>query len=224
MDATPKILISAQDGFMLTAHFAPARGERRGGVIVIQEIFGVTDHIKAMCARFAAAGYDALAPGLFERIDRTFHAEHDEMGIAKGRAAVADTPWDQVRDDVQAAIDQLKEAGPVFAVGFCWGGAAAWLAACRCTGLSGAAGFYGRLINQLISEKPRVPTILHYGRTDPAIPMIMVDEVRSRHRDVGVHLYDAGHGFCREGSSDFDRQSSELAIERTCAHFAACGG
>jgi carboxymethylenebutenolidase len=219
MDAIPKILISAYDGFMMTAHFAPAQGERRGAVIVVQEIFGVTDHIKAMCDRFAAAGYDALAPGLFERIDRTFHCAPDAHGVAKGRAAVEDTPWDQVADDIQAGVDKFRDQGPVFIAGFCYGGAVAWLAASRCQGLRAASCFYGRLINQMLDAPPKIPTILHYGVHDPAIPMPMVEEVRARYLEGHIHLYDAGHGFCREGSSDFNQGARDLAMARTLELF-----
>jgi carboxymethylenebutenolidase len=217
----PLVLISPHDGFMMTAHFSRAVGPRRGGVVVLQEIFGLTDHIRAMCDRFADAGYDALAPGLFERIDRTFHASHDTDGIAKGRAAVNASPWAQVHDDVQAAIDKLRaDGGPVFVTGFCYGGAVAWLAAARCTGLSGASCFYGRLINELLDDAPKVPTILHYGAHDGAIPLTMVDDVRAHYPALACHVYEAGHGFCREGSSDFDAAARDLSMERTLSMFA----
>ncbi len=211
-------LTSAHDGFTLTAHRVEAIGPRRGGVVVIQEIFGVSDHVRERCATFAAAGYDAIAPSLFDRIEPGFAAGLDAAGFAKGKDAVATSPWPQVMADVQAAIDAL--AAPVFITGFCYGGAVAWLAAARCTGLAAASGFYGRLINTLLGEAPRVPTILHYGSRDAAIPMTAVDEVRARFPEIGVHLYDAGHGFCRAGSPDYDAAACALATQRTLAHFA----
>ena len=202
-------LTSAHDGFTLTAHRVEAIGPRRGGVVVIQEIFGVSDHVRERCATFAAAGYDAIAPSLFDRIEPGFAAGLDAAGFAKGKDAVASSPWPQVMADVQAAIDAL--AAPVFITGFCYGGAVAWLAAARCTGLAAASGFYGRLINTLLGEAPRVPTILHYGSRDAAIPMSAVDEVRARYPEIGVHLYDAGHGFCRAGSPDYDAAAHWIA-------------
>ena len=145
-------LTSAHDGFTLTAHRVEAIGPRRGGVVVIQEIFGVSDHVRERCATF-----DRIEPG--------FAAGLDAAGFAKGKDAVASSPWPQVMADVQAAIDAL--AAPVFITGFCYGGAVAWLAAARCTGLAAASGFYGRLINTLLGEAPRVPTILTGSRVSP---------------------------------------------------------
>lgn len=212
-------LRSTHDGFTLGAHLVPARGARRGGVVVIQEIFGVSAHVRERCDAFAAAGYDALAPSLFDRLERGFQAPLDPAGLARGRAAVEASPWPQVVADVQAAIDAL--APPVFITGFCYGGAVTWLAAARCTGLTAASAFYGRLINSLLDDAPRVPVVLHYGRRDPSIPAAAVDEVRARYPELPVHLYDAGHGFCRQGSPDFDAAACALATERTLAWFAA---
>lgn len=212
-------LRSSHDGFAVGAHRVDARAARRGGVVVIQEIFGVSDHIRERCDVFAAAGFDAIAPSLFDRIERGFAAPLDAAGLQKGRAAVEASPWAQVAADVQAAIDAL--APPVFVTGFCWGGAVTWLAAARCRGLTAASAFYGRLINQLLDDAPRVPIILHYGRRDPSISPAAVDEVRARYPEIPIHLYDAGHGFCRAGSADHDAASCALATERTLALFGA---
>lgn len=212
---------SAADGFDLPVWRLAAQGPRKGGVVVIQEIFGITDHIKAMCVRFADAGYEALAPSLYDRVEANFHAGHDADGFAKARAAIDKTPMKQVAADVQACIDAL--APPVFATGFCYGGAISWLAASRCTGLSAASGFYGRMINMILKDAPNIPIILHYGKNDGAIPQSMVDEVHGAYPAVPIHMYDAGHGFCREGSSDFDAPSRDLAMQRTLAHFEANG-
>jgi carboxymethylenebutenolidase len=220
---TPIVLINADDGFMLQARFESAQGERRGAVIVAQEIFGLTAHIDDMCARFAAAGYDALAPGLFERIERDFLAPMDAEGIAKGRAAVEATPWAQAVGDVQAAIDWIaaRGGGAIHVTGFCYGGAAAWAAAGRCAGLTAASCFYGRLITSLLDTAPQVPTILHYGAQDAAIPITDVDAVRAAFPEIPVHIYEAGHGFCRRDSADFAPAACAAAVGRTIAHFEA---
>ena len=212
-------LRSTHDGFTLGAHHVAAHGPRRGGVVVIQEIFGVTDHVRERCDAFAAAGYEAIAPSIFDRVERGFLAPLDGDGLARGRAAVEASPWPQVAGDVQAAIDAL--APPVFVTGFCYGGAVTWLAAARCTGLAAASAFYGRLINQLLDDAPKVPIVLHYGAKDPSIPPAAVDEVRARYPEIPVHLYDAGHGFCRQGSADYHAESCALATERTLAFFAS---
>jgi carboxymethylenebutenolidase len=211
-------LRSVHDGFLLGAHQTRARGARRGGVVVIQEIFGVSEHIRERCEVFAAAGYEALAPSLFDRIEPDFLAPLDPEGFERGRAAVAACPWPQVAGDVQAAIDALEP--PVFVTGYCYGGAVAWLAAARLGGLTAASAFYGRLINTLLDEAPRVPIELHYGARDASIPPEAVAEVRARHPSVPVHMYDqAGHGFCRRGSADHHEPSCRLATERTLALF-----
>jgi carboxymethylenebutenolidase len=122
-------LKSAIDGFELSALSARPAGKPIGGVVVLQEIFGLTAHIGESCALFADAGYAALAPGLFDRVEHGFHAEHDQDGIAKGVKAVMSSPWPQVVADVQAAIDALPK--PCYVTGFCYGGAATWMAAAK---------------------------------------------------------------------------------------------
>jgi carboxymethylenebutenolidase len=212
-------LRSKHDGFELGAYRAAARGERRGSVVVIQEIFGVSAHIKERCDMYAAAGYDAIAPSIFDRIEKGFQAPLSPEGTVRGRAAVEASPVPQLIADVQAAIDAM--APPVFITGFCYGGAVAWLAAARCSGLTAASAFYGRMINQWIDDAPRVPIILHYGERDISIPKAAVDEVRARYPEIPVYLYDANHGFCRhESGPDFyDEASCKLATERTLALF-----
>ena len=212
------MLKSAVDGHSLSALSARPRAAAVGGVVVIQEIFGLTDHIAERAEAFAAAGYDVLAPGLYERIEPGFHAGHDEDGIAKGLRAVSATPWSQVVPDVQAAIDALPK--PCYVTGFCWGGAAAWLVAARCTGLAAASCFYGRLISELLDDKPKIPVMLHYGARDPSIPQDNIERVRAAAPDSPLYLYDAGHGFCRQASADYEAGACDLAMSRTLDWFA----
>jgi carboxymethylenebutenolidase len=215
-------LKSRFDGFELAAYHAPPRDARRGGLVLVQEIFGVTEHIRELCEGFAEDGYEVIAPSLFDRVAPGFQADYSPPSIETGRQLSAAAPWEQVQGDLQAAIDAL--AGPVFVVGFCWGGAAAWLAACRCEGLAAAACFYGRRISELARETPKVPTILHFGKTDPTIPPETIEEIRARHPDLPVYLYDAGHGFVSDRRADYDADSARLARLRTLAHFSRSGG
>lgn len=209
---------SRHDGFSIPAISRGARTDvPRGGVVIIQEIFGLTDHIASMCGAFAADGYDVLAPSLFDRIEANFHAAHDDAGIAKGRAAVMATPWGQIAADIQSAIDASPR--PCYVAGFCWGGAAAWAAAARCEGLAAAASFYGRMIPD-IEDQPRAPIMLHYGARDASIPPENIESVRARAPLSPLYMYDAGHGFCREGSADFDKAARDLAMRRTLDWFA----
>ena len=215
-------LKSAVDGFEFGAYRARPADARRGGLLLIQEIFGVTDHIRELADAFAADGYETIAPSFYDRLERGFEADYGQDVIAKGVEYSQGTPWDQVAGDAQAAIDALQP--PVFVTGFCWGGAAAWLAACRCTGLSAAASFYGRRISELKDETPQVPIILHFGKTDASIPMERIEEIRERHPDIPIHLYEAGHGFVSDRRADYDADSARLARLRTLALFANNGG
>ena len=211
-------LTNRSDGFTLSAYRDEPKTQPAGGVVVIQEIFGVTPHIQELCGVFADAGYVAIAPSLFDRIEPNFMVEHDQEGMQKGVGAVMRSPWPQVVGDMQAAIDALPQ--PAYVVGFCYGGAAAWMAAAQCTGLKAASCFYGRMIANLLEHKPRVPVMLHYGAHDAGIPPENVESVRVAAPDSPLYLYDAGHGFCRTGSHDFNAPARELALKRTLDWFA----
>lgn len=215
-------LTSRFDDFALPAYHAQVPDARRGGLVLVQEIFGITDHIRELCDGFAADGYEVIAPAFYERLEPGFAADYSQEAIARGIQHATATPWDQVAGDLQAAIDALKP--PVFVTGFCWGGAAAWLAACRCEGLAAASCFYGRRISELVEETPKVPTILHFGKTDASIPMEKVDEIRETHPDLPIYLYDAGHGFVSDRRSDYDADCARLARLRTLALFSNNGG
>jgi carboxymethylenebutenolidase len=211
-------LTSRADGFFLGAYMAQPESQPAGGVLVIQEIFGVTTHIKEMCAVFAEAGYTAIAPSLFDRVEAGFLAEHDQAGIQKGIGAVASSPWPQVVGDMQAAIDALPR--PAYVTGFCYGGTGAWMAAAQCSGFKAASCFYGRLIVNQLEHRPKVPVMLHYGARDASIPPQDIERVRLAAPEAPLYLYDAGHGFCRAGSRDFNAPASELALTRTLDWFA----
>ncbi|WP_395644936.1 dienelactone hydrolase family protein [Terricaulis sp.] len=212
-------LTNKTDGFGISAHRVRASsGKAIGGVVVIQEIFGITPHIEAMSAYFADAGYDVIAPSLFDRIEANFQAGHDQEGIQKGIKGVMSSPWTQVMGDVQAAIDALPK--PCYVTGFCYGGAVSWMAAAQCSGVSAVSCFYGRLIADLTQNTPKAPVMLHYGARDPSIPADNVERVRLAAPDSPLYLYDAGHGFCREGSHDYNADAAKLALTRTVDWFA----
>lgn len=217
-------IISPKDGFSLAAHHTRAIGARKGGVVIVQEIFGVTDHIRDICNRFAAEGYESLAPSLFDRLEPHFEVNgpHNQSVFEKAQGFVARTPWDQVGADLQACIDKLE--GPVFVVGFCWGGTASWIAASRCRNVAAASGFYGRLIERCLSDAPRAPIMLHYGKNDASIPPENVARVRAAYPHTPIHMYDAAHSFCRESAEGFDAASRDLALSRTFEFFASHAG
>ena len=215
-------LTSARDGFVFGAYRAPAVDARRGGLVLIQEIFGVTAHIRELADGFADDGYETLAPQLFDRQQRSFEAGYDAEGVALGRRYSEAAPWDEVAADLAACVAAL--APPVFVVGYCWGGTATWLAACRCAGVAAASSFYGRRIPELLDETPRCPIILHFGRRDPTIPADAVAAIAARHPDIPIHLYDAGHGFVSDRRADYDPDAARLARLRTLQLFTLHGG
>jgi carboxymethylenebutenolidase len=215
-------LTSGEDGFAFGAYRARHDDARRGGLVLIQEIFGVTAHIRELADGFAADGYETLAPQLYDRQERGFEAGYDAGGVERGRRYSEAAPWDEVAADLAACVAAL--APPVFVAGYCWGGAATWLAACRCEGVAAASSFYGRRIPELADETPRCPIILHFGRRDPTIPPATVEAIAARHPEIPIHFYDAGHGFVSDRRADYDPDCARLARLRTLQLFALHGG
>ena len=215
-------LSSATDGFVFSAYRAPPEDARRGGLVLIQEIFGVTDHIRGLADGFATDGYETIAPSFYDRQQRGFEAGYDAESVAAGRRYSEAAPWDEVAADLDAAVAAL--APPVFVAGYCWGGSATWLAACRCEGVAAASAFYGRRIPELLSETPRCPIILHFGRHDPTIPPATVEQIAEAFPDIPIHRYDAGHGFFSDRRADYHADAARLARLRTLQLFALNGG
>jgi carboxymethylenebutenolidase len=215
-------LTSAADGFAFGAYRAPHDDARRGGLVLIQEIFGVTEHIRELANGFAADGYETLAPSLYDRQQPGFEAGYGGEDVAAARRYSEAAPWDAVAGDLAACVAAL--APPVFVVGYCWGGAATWLAACRCEGVAAASSFYGRRIPELVAETPRCPIILHFGRRDASIPLATVEQIATAHPDIPIYLYDAGHGFASDRRADYDADCARLARLRTLQLFALHGG
>jgi carboxymethylenebutenolidase len=215
-------LASLTDGFLFDAFHVRPTDARRGGLVLIQEIFGVTDHIRDLARRFAEDGYEVIAPALFDRRERGFEAGYDADGVARGRTCSEATPWHEVQGDIAACVEAL--APPVFAVGFCWGGTAAWLAAARVAGVAAASCYYGRRIPELIDEAPACPTIAHFGKTDTSIPQETVAMIRERYPDLPVHEYEAGHGFASDRRSDYVEDAARLANLRTLQLFHCNAG
>ena len=213
------------DGAEIGVYHVDPTGPRRGGLVLIQEIFGVTDHIKEQCDLYAAQGYEVLGPAVFDREAPGFQAGYTQEDIQRGsRIARVEHPFDLTVKDAQSCIDALKDKGPVFITGYCYGGSVAWAAACRCTGLAASSGYYGGKIGELAEENPRCPTILHFGRHDSHIPPEVAEKVKHLHPDVMVYLYDAGHGFNSDRRADYNETAAKLARERTLELFRANGG
>ena len=190
------IELTAGDGFKLGGYRAEPTGAPKAAVVVIQEIFGVNHHIRAVCDRFAAEGYVAIAPAIFDRIERNFQSGYSPDEVAVARKFVANPDWDAMLRDTQAAIDAVKDAGPVGIVGFCLGGSVAYAAATKLSGLRAAVGYYGGAVVRFADDKPKVPTELHFGEKDAGIPLSDVEIIRSKRPEVEINLYPgAQHGF-----------------------------
>jgi carboxymethylenebutenolidase len=221
MGETISITSVAADKFAFPAYHAAPTGERKGGVIVIQEIFGIDEHVKRDVDRWASLGYEAVAPALYERREPGFIAHHDEAGIKAGIAHAMGTPREQVLADIAACRDYLKDKGKVCIVGYCYGGSFAWIAAGEVGGLAAAASYYGSMVQANATLKPMCPTIVHLGRLDAGIPADAVKAaVEAANPTVPVHIYeDAGHGFNNEDPERHAAQSAELARQRTLELF-----
>jgi carboxymethylenebutenolidase len=208
--------VAADDGHRAAAWRVDPEGTPKGLVVVAQEIFGVNSHIRDVAGRFAAEGWTALAPALFDRYERGVDLGYGPEDIARGRALKAMAALPEALADIAAARAEAPDL-PAAVVGFCWGGLVAWAAACRLPGLAAAVGYYGGGIGGLAGERPLCPTMLHFGEKDTAIPLDEVEAVRSAHPDLPVHLYDAGHGFSCDQRASYDEAAARLAWDRTLA-------
>jgi carboxymethylenebutenolidase len=215
------IKLTASDGFVLGAYRAEPQGPAKAAIVVVQEIFGVNHHIRAICDRYAAQGYVAVAPSIFDRIEPNFQSGYSPDEVTVARKFVANPDWPAMLRDTQAAIDSVASVGPVGIVGFCLGGSVAYAAATKLNGLSAAVGYYGGAVVRFADDQPSVPTQLHFGEKDAGIPLSDVETIRSKRPDVEVFVYPgAQHGFGCDERASYDKASSDLAQERTFAFFA----
>lgn len=219
------VQLTTVDGNTFDAYKSEPEGLPKGGVVVVQEIFGVNDHIKSVTNGYAEQGYLAIAPALFDRARAGVELGYDETGIEIGRKiAFEDVTMDQVITDVEAACDAVSTAGKVGIVGYCWGGSICYVAAARLPEkISAASGYYGGQILPHLDEKPRAPLMLHFGAEDGGIPLENVQTIAERWPEIAVHVYEgAGHGFNCDARGSYEADSAAVALERTLNHFAAC--
>jgi carboxymethylenebutenolidase len=215
------IKLTASDGFEFGSYRADTAGSAKGAVVVIQEIFGVNHHIRSVCDRLADAGYAAIAPSIFDRIEPNFTSGYSPDEIANARKFVANPDWAAMLLDTQAAIDAVKTVGPVGIIGFCLGGSIAYVAATRLSGLSAAVGYYGGAVVRFADDKPKVPTQLHFGEKDAGIPLTDVEAIKSKRPDVEIYVYPgAQHGFHCDERASYDKASAAIAWPRSLEFFA----
>jgi carboxymethylenebutenolidase len=210
--------LTAADKHRLGAYRADPTGTAKGGVVVIQEIFGVNRHIRAVCDRLANEGYRAVAPALFDRSEPNFECGYTPDEIANARKFVANPDFGAMLADTQAAIDALKKEGPVAILGFCLGGTIAFRAACDASGLSAAVCYYGGHIIKMVDKKPKCPTQMHFGEKDASIPMTDVETIKAKHPECEIYVYEgAGHGFNCDERGSYNEAAAKLAWPRAIA-------
>ncbi len=211
------IELVAADGHALRAWKATPDAPSRGAIVVVQEIFGANTHIRSLCDRYAAQGWTAVAPSLFDRAAAAVpELGYGPQDMAQGRELKARVGDDAALLDLQAAIDQVAApASKVAVIGFCWGGTLAWLAASRLKGLHAAVAYYGTNIAGHLNALPQVPVLLHFGEHDTHIPQEHVRQIAAACPQAELHVYPAGHGFNCDARAAFHTPSAELAAART---------
>jgi carboxymethylenebutenolidase len=216
------IKLEASDGHSLSAYeAAPSSGKHRGGLVVIQEIFGVNEHIRRVTDGWAVDGYYCIAPAIFDRAKTGVDLDYSPESIAAGRSLFEQIGLDKMLLDVEAARAAAASAGKVGVVGYCLGGSLAWLAATRLHGIAAASCYYGGRIASVAGEKPRCPVQMHFGEKDQSISAADVEKIRANvpARLVEIFTYPAGHAFNRDVGQNYDPASAKLARERTLALF-----
>jgi carboxymethylenebutenolidase len=211
-----QLKLTTADKHSLGAYRADPSGTPKGGMVVVQEIFGVNHHIRAVCDRLAALGYVAIAPAVFDRFVRDFECGYTPDEIANARSYLSNLNWDHMMADISAAVDNLKGSGPLGIIGFCMGGTAAFLASCRIPGLSAAVSYYGGMIGKFVDEKPKCPLQMHFGEKDEGIPMSTVDEIKKKQSQAETYVYPgAAHGFYCDERASYNKDAAALAWRRT---------
>jgi carboxymethylenebutenolidase len=220
------LTLQAADGHRFPAYVAEPAGKPKGGLVVLQEIFGVNAHIRAVADGYAAAGYFVVAPATFSRIGKgEVELGYTEADMKEGmglKAGVEALPAPGVIADIQAAVDHAAQAGKVGIVGYCWGGLLTWRAAALVKGLSAAVPYYGGGVTtpEETARQPQVPVLAHFGEQDHWIPLDTVEAFKKAQPAVEVHVYAANHGFNCDHRGSYDKAAADLARERTLAFFA----
>ncbi len=213
------IELTTKDGTKIGAYKAVPEGKPRGGMVVLQEIFGVNHHIRNVTDRFAAQGYLAIAPALFDRVGTDIQLGYNPDDMKKGMETMSKKKMAETMADVEAAIAAASEAGPVGVIGFCWGGTLAYAAATQFP-VAAAVGYYGGGIAGIVADRLKAPVELHFGEQDTHIPMSDVEKIKKAHPGMAIYTYPAGHGFNCDERGSYDKASADLARTRSLEFFA----
>ena len=211
--------IMARDGHEFRAYLSAPVTKPRGAIVVIQEIFEVNSHIRAVTDSYAAEGYTAIAPSLFDRVRRGVELTYQPQDMQEGFGYVKQLKPEDTMKDVAAAMAVVKHSGRVGMVGFCWGGKVTYVSACELQ-LACAVAYYGGSIAQSLDKKPKCPVMYHFGERDKHIPPEDVAKIKAAHPEGIFHLYPADHGFNCDQRGSYDAPSAALARKRTLEFFA----
>jgi carboxymethylenebutenolidase len=212
------VKLQASDGFELDAYVARPDTKPWGGLVVVQEIFGVNQHIRSVADRFAHEGFLAIAPAIFDRVQKNVDRGFDGESMQKGMGIALKLNMDETVKDVDAALQYAgKETGrPAGVVGYCFGGTIAWLSATRLAPAAAVA-YYGGQIAKFADETPKCPVMLHFGKHDDHIPEAEVAKVQAAHPEVDIYWYAAGHAFNNDMRSSYNEEAAREAMARTLA-------
>lgn len=213
------IELTASDGHKLSAYRADPQSKARGAVVVIQEIFGVNSHIRSVADGYAADGYVAIAPALFDRVQKGADLGYSPEDIAKGRAIRGKVTNEMAMKDVEVTVKAASSAGRVGIVGYCWGGFIAWLAASKISGLSAAVAYYGGGILDNTELAPKVPLMGHFGDKDAHIPVEGVKKLAAKYPQHPIFIYAADHGFNCDQRGSYNAAAAKEARARTLEFF-----
>jgi carboxymethylenebutenolidase len=216
-----RITLTASDGFTLNAYRAEPAGKARGGVVVFQEVWGLNRWVRSVVDRWAAHGFLAIAPAMFDRVEFGFESEdYGPAGMAKMGELFKTFSADKALLDMKAAVDAAAAGGKVGVTGYCFGGANTWRSVSQVDGVAAGSGYYGGGVPNYIGLTPKVPTEMHFGDKDTGIPLEQIEDLKRAHPDVDIYTYPAQHGFCNSDRPDrFDEAACTKASARSLAFF-----
>jgi len=216
-----RIKLTAADGFVVNAYKAAPAGKPKGGVVLLQEVWGLNHWIRSEVDRYAAEGYLCIAPAMMDRLEFGFESENygSDHFVKVGELMKNFDPAKALLD-IEAAVKDVASAGKVGVTGYCFGGRFSWVSAHAGLGLSAASGYYGGGIPNYIDLAPVMPLEMHYGEKDTGIPLDQIEQLRQRYPNVPIYVYPGEHGFCNSDKKSYDEASTKLANGRTLAFFA----
>tara|TARA_Y100001970_G_scaffold294331_1_gene450745 strand:- start:49750 stop:50436 length:687 start_codon:yes stop_codon:yes gene_type:complete len=214
------IQITSSDGHSFDAYMTSVNKDTDIALVILQEIFGVNQHIRSVCESFTKVGYTALAPALFDRVKPGIELGYGSDDIEKGRNFRSQLGWDDALTDIDASINFLSDNGysKIAVIGYCWGGSLAYLSSCRLN-INASVGYYGGQIINFVDELPKCPVMLHFGSEDHSIPLSDIETLAKKHPEILTYVYkEAGHGFNCDLRTDYNLTASNQALSRTLAH------